>query len=43
MRSAGADWNVVEKLVSDGKLIELEYEKHTYFMRKLPSRMKLGA
>ena len=43
LRSAGADWNVVEKLVSDGKLIELEYEKHTYFMRKLPSRMKLGA
>lgn len=43
LRSAEADWNIVEKLISDGKLIELEYQKHTYFMRKLPSRMKPGA
>lgn len=43
LKSAKADWNVVEKLVSDEKLIELEYEKHKYFMRKLPSRMKTGS
>lgn len=41
LKRAKADWNVVEKLVSDEKLIELEYEEHKYFMRKLPSRMKV--
>ncbi len=35
IRGADADWSVVEKLM------ELEYEKHIYYMRKLPSRMML--
>ena len=29
-----------ENLLAEGKLIELEYEGHIYYMRKLPSRAK---
>lgn len=41
LKKAEADWSTVEKLISEGNLIELEYEKHRYYMRKLPSRMSL--
>ena len=41
LKKADADWSVVKKLLDDGKIIELEYENHKYYMRKLPSRIKL--
>jgi len=41
LKKAEADWSVVVKMISDGKLIELEYEKYRYYMRKLPSRTRL--
>jgi len=41
LRKADADWNVVKKLLDDEKLVNLEYENHVYYMRKLPSRTKL--
>jgi len=41
LKKAEADWSVVGKMISEGKLIELEYEKCRYFMRKLPSRTRL--
>ncbi len=40
LRKANASWEVVEKLLDEGKLIELEYEGHRYYMRRLPSRTK---
>lgn len=40
LKKANASWEVVEKLLDEGKLIELEYEGHRYYMRKLPSRIK---
>ena len=39
LKKADSDWDVVEKLLVEGKLIELEYQSHEYFMRKLPSRL----
>lgn len=39
LKKANSDWDVVEKLLVEGKLIELEYQSHEYFMRKLPSRL----
>ncbi|MBS7633288.1 radical SAM protein [Candidatus Bathyarchaeota archaeon] len=41
LKKAEADWSVVEEMLTEGKLIELEYEKHRYYMRKIPSRMNL--
>lgn len=38
MRKANADWGVVEKLLKEGKLIELEYNGKKFYMRKLKSR-----
>ncbi len=38
LRKAKADWNVVEKLVHEGKLIELEYNGKKFYMRRLKSR-----
>ena len=38
LRKANADWSVVEKLLREGKLIELEYSGRKFYMRKLKSR-----
>jgi wyosine [tRNA(Phe)-imidazoG37] synthetase (radical SAM superfamily) len=35
LKKANADWNTIRKLMRKGKLIELEYEGNTYYMRKL--------
>jgi len=40
LKKANADWQVIEKLLKEGKLIELEYEGNSYYMRKLPTRIK---
>jgi len=40
LRKVNASWKVVEKLLKEEKIIELEYENHKYYMRKIPSRMK---
>jgi len=41
MKKAESDWSVVCKMINEGKMIELEYEKHRYYMRKIPSRTRL--
>jgi len=44
LEKADVDWQVVEALLSENKLVELEYEGKTYYMRKLPNRIsQLGA
>jgi len=35
LKKANADWHIIKKLLQKGKLIELEYEGNTYYMRKL--------
>jgi hypothetical protein len=39
LRKAGADWKIIEKLLHKHKLLELNYEGKTYYMRRLPSRI----
>jgi len=34
----GASWDVVEGLLRAGKLVELEYGSHRFYLRKLPQR-----
>ena len=41
IKKANADWRVIEKLLEEDKLIELEYERNRYYMRRLPSRRKV--
>ena len=36
LKKANADWQVIEKLLSENKLEENEYEGNTYYLRKLP-------
>jgi hypothetical protein len=38
LSKAKADWNVVEKLIEDGKLAEVEYKGNKFYMRKLPEK-----
>ncbi|MBP1912932.1 radical SAM protein [Thermococcus stetteri] len=38
LRKANADWSVVKKLLSEGKLIELEYNGKKFYIRRLKSR-----
>jgi wyosine [tRNA(Phe)-imidazoG37] synthetase (radical SAM superfamily) len=40
LNKADADWQVIEKLLKKSKLIELEYEGNTYYMRKLPTGIR---
>jgi wyosine [tRNA(Phe)-imidazoG37] synthetase (radical SAM superfamily) len=38
LKKANTDWQVVEKLLGENKLVELEYEGNMYYMRKLPHK-----
>ena len=38
LKKADSDWNIIEKLLREKKLIMLEYEGNLYYMRKLSSR-----
>ncbi|MGQ9639947.1 MAG: radical SAM protein [Candidatus Bathyarchaeia archaeon] len=40
LKKADASWRVIERLLAQGKLIELEYGGNMYYMRKLSSRRK---
>ena len=40
LKKANSDWSVVQNLIEKGKLIELEFEGHKFYMRKPPSRRK---
>jgi len=40
LKKANADWGVVERLIREGKLIELEYGGKRFYMRALQSRRK---
>ena len=41
LKKANADWHVIEKLLEEDRLIELEYQRNRYYMRRLPSRRKI--
>ena len=38
LRKANTDWNVIERLLREGKLVEVDYEGNTYYMRRFSSR-----
>ena len=42
LEKSGADMDVVEKLVDEGKMIELEFEGTKFYMRKLPGVKRRG-
>ncbi|MBC7074689.1 MAG: hypothetical protein H5T98_01185 [Syntrophomonadaceae bacterium] len=35
LTKAGADWEIISRLIREGKLIKLEYEDKNFYMRKL--------
>jgi len=37
LTKAQADWNVIEKLIKEDKLVEVEYKDKKFYMRKLPT------
>lgn len=36
LRKACADWNIIEKLLHEDRLIEVEYEGNKYYIRRIP-------
>ena len=38
LEKTGANWDIVEELIAQGKLVKLEYQGKRYYMRKIPSR-----
>lgn len=42
LSKANTEWQVVEKLIREEKIIDLEFEGNNYYMRKLPSRENRG-
>jgi len=38
LSKAGSDWDAVERLIKENRLIEMEYQGKKFYMRKLPSR-----
>jgi hypothetical protein len=38
LRKSGADWKVVEKLVAERKIIETQYNGHTYNVQRFKRR-----
>jgi len=40
LKKANEDWQIIGKLLQKGKLMELEYEGNSYYMRKLPTRIR---
>ena len=41
LKKMGSDWEVIDKMVSEGELVELEYHGKRFYMRKLPDRAGL--
>ena len=39
LEKANAEWSTVENMLSNGRIIRIEYEKKTYYMKRLASRM----
>ncbi|MBC7234539.1 MAG: radical SAM protein [Chloroflexi bacterium] len=37
LAKAGETWDMVRRMIAEGKLIEMEHEGHTFYMRKLAS------
>ncbi len=40
LQRSGASWEVVERLIREGKLLRVEYQGHRYYLRALPSRRR---
>jgi hypothetical protein len=38
LKKIDSSWSIINKLLQEGKLVELEYQEKVYYMRKLPSR-----
>lgn len=38
LKKTNANWSLIEKLLLEDKLVELDYERNVYYMRKLPAR-----
>lgn len=40
LKRTGSDWSIVEKLVNEGKLVEVEYRGFKYYMRRFRAKAK---
>lgn len=36
LKKNGSNWNVIEKMIKDGKLLEIFYQGNKFYMRKIP-------
>jgi len=40
LKKAGSDWQMIERLSREGKIVKLEYGENEYYMLKLPNNFK---
>ena len=40
LRNDDGDWEAVDLLISEGKLVELDYLNNKFYMRRISSRVK---
>jgi len=40
--NANVHWSIVHKLIAEGKILEMEYEKEKYYVKKIPGRCISG-
>lgn len=40
LSKANSNWDIIEKLIGEGKLLETEYQGKKFYMRRLPGRRK---
>jgi len=38
LRNSGTDWDIIERLLRERKIVELYYEGETFYMRRLPEK-----
>jgi len=43
LSKAKANWNIIDKLIEDNKLVEVEYKGKKFYMRKLPGKYHVNA
>jgi wyosine [tRNA(Phe)-imidazoG37] synthetase (radical SAM superfamily) len=40
LHKTGADWQVVRGMIDDGRLVEVEFQQHRYYLRRFPPKLE---
>jgi len=43
LRKAGASWDIIEKMIQEGKILKLRHHATNFYMRRLHCRVPVGS